>query len=155
MMLKAYFNPAGINRKEGSESILVSMFQPKDNNNDYNDFVWTTFSGRKLFDMCVATRKYSKDGQDKTMWENIGAIISSDKNPFMMLKAHFNPAAIARKDGSESILVSLFKPKSKQDNSNGNDFQDFGSSFSSGFDNPAPYQQGFDPQPFNPGEVPF
>ncbi|MBQ6664139.1 MAG: hypothetical protein IJM68_00985 [Synergistaceae bacterium] len=154
MMLKAHFNPAGITRKEGSESIMVSMFRPKDGNGDYVSFCWTTFKGRKLYDLCVGTRKYTKDGQDKTMWENIGVIISSDKSPYMMLKAHFNPAGITRKDGSESILVSLFKPKSKQNNSSGNDFQDFGSSFSGGFDDTAPYQQDFNPQPFNPDDMP-
>ena len=34
-----------------------------------------------------------------------------------MLKAHFNPAAIQRKEGSESIIISMFKPKQKQQNS--------------------------------------
>ena len=111
----------------------------------------------KLYDLCVATHRYTdKEGNEKNAYENIGAILEKEEGkPYMMLKAHFNPAGITRKEGSESILVSLFKPKSKQDNSNGNDIQDFGSSFSGGFDDPAPYQQDFNPQPFNPEEVPF
>ena len=152
MMLKAHFNPAGINRKEGSESIVVSMFQPQNTNADYASFCWSTFKGRKLYDLCVATRKYTYNGQEKTMWANIGAIISSDKHPFMMLKAHFNPAAITRKEGSESILVNLFQPKSKQDNSGNNDYQNFDSSFA---DDTASYQQDFNPEPFNPDDMPF
>ena len=37
-----------------------------------------------------------------------------------MLKAHFNPAAIQRKEGSESIIISMFKPKQKQNNQQNN-----------------------------------
>ena len=71
----------------------------------------------KLYDLCVATRTYKANGQDKTNWENIGALFQNDEGKkFIMLKAHFNPAAIQRKEGSESILISMFKPKSKQDN---------------------------------------
>ena len=33
MFLKRTFNPAGIDVEEGRESILVSMFEPKQNNN--------------------------------------------------------------------------------------------------------------------------
>lgn len=72
----------------------------------------------KLFDLCVATRHYKDNyGKDKAVWENIGSILkNNDGKQFMMLKAHFNPAAIERKEGSESILVSMFTPKKKQDN---------------------------------------
>ena len=114
MMLRAYFNPAGIARKEGSESIVVSLFTPKDSSYSYDNFCWSSTAGTKLYDVLVGTRKYtSRDGQEKTAWENIGAIIMGENNPYMMLKAHFNPAAIQRKEGSESISISLFKPKPK------------------------------------------
>ena len=33
MMLKATFNPAGIERKPGSDSVSIAMFTPKDKNN--------------------------------------------------------------------------------------------------------------------------
>lgn len=32
MMLEAHFNPAGVQRKDGSSSIIVKMFTPKDKN---------------------------------------------------------------------------------------------------------------------------
>lgn len=71
----------------------------------------------KLYDLCVATRTYKSNGQDKTNWENVGALLQNDDGKkFIMLKAHFNPAAIQRKEGSESIVISMFKPKQKQDN---------------------------------------
>ena len=113
MILKAHFNPAGLSRKENSESIVVSLFTPKDSNYSYDNFCWTQQVGKKLYDVCVGTRKYTKDGQDKTVWENVGVIIMGEKNPYLMLKAHFNPAAIQRKEGSESISVSLFKAKER------------------------------------------
>ena len=77
----------------------------------------------KLYDLCVATRHYKDNlGNEKALWENIGTILKNeDGKVFMMLKAHFNPAAIQRKEGSESILVSMFAPKPK----NGGNTQDF------------------------------
>ena len=47
----------------------------------------------------------------------------SENRPYMMLKAHFNPAAIQRKEGSESITLSLFRPK--QQDSYGDNYTPF------------------------------
>ena len=72
----------------------------------------------KLFDLAVVTREYEDiRGNKKAVWENIGSLIEGkDGKKFIMLKAHFNPAAIQRRDGSECILVSLFAPKEKDSN---------------------------------------
>lgn len=155
IMLKAHFNPAAIKRKEGSESILVSMFMPKDTTADYSSFNQSGSISRKLYDLCVATREYFREGNKRSVWENIGAIIAGDNNPFMMLKAHFNPAAITRKEGSECILVSMFAPKEK-DNSgyssdNGNSAYNTSSnnySYGSNIDS-SPAPTAYDP------EIPF
>ena len=152
IMLKAYFNPAGIARKDGSESILVSMFTPKDSSSDYSSFCGSAGNGSKLYDLAVGTRKYTVNGQEKTAWENVGVIIMGDKNPYMMLKAHFNPAAIQRKEGSESITVSLFRPKDKNSNedssTDGHDYYSGSDSFSSIGD------EGFSSE-FRPNDIPF
>lgn len=118
MMLKAHFLPAAIARKDGSESILVSLFQPKDSVPS-TAFNYDTTTGHRLYDLAVAVRRWeNQQGEQKTSWFNAGAIIQGkDSRPYMMLKAHFNPAGVARKEGSESILVSLFKPKAKQEDS--------------------------------------
>ena len=73
----------------------------------------------KLYDLCVATRHYKDtSGNDKAVWENIGSILKNeDGKTFMMLKAHFNPAAIQRKEGS-----SMFPPKSRQQDTDPPDF---------------------------------
>lgn len=115
MMLKAHFLPAAISRKDGSESILVSLFAPKDSTPDLS-FNYDSTAGYKLYDLAVATRRWqTSTGEQKTSWLNVGAVIQGKENrPYMMLKAHFNPAGIQRKEGSESILISLFKPKHKE-----------------------------------------
>ena len=74
---------------------------------------------KKLYDLTVATGKYTDNtGQEKTQWKNIGSIWENERdgkiNRFMMLDATFNPAAIERKQGSNSIVVNLFAPKDKQ-----------------------------------------
>ena len=135
MMLKADFNPAAIARKEGSESIVVSLFTPKDST--AQGFLGRV--GGKLYDLAVGVRRYTKqDGTEKTSWENVGLIIQGEKTPYMMLKAHFNPAGISRKEGSESIVISMFPPKPKE------------SSPEEG------YVEDFEPQSFDPdAPIPF
>ena len=114
MMLKAHFLPAAIQRKDGSESIVVSLFAPKDSTPDFS-FNYDSTAGHKLYDLAVATRRWqTQNGEQRTSWLNVGAVMQGkDSRPYVMLKAHFNPAGIQRKDGSESIVISLFKPKAK------------------------------------------
>lgn len=101
----------------------------------------------KLYDLAVVTREYEDvHGHKKAAWENIGAIFEKDGKKYMMLKAHFNPAAIQRKEGSESILVSLFAPKDK----NSNNSQDFGYSA----DGSAEFQDNSPSQEYN-SNIPF
>ena len=78
---------------------------------------------QKLYDLAVVVSKYStRDGQEKSRWENIGAMFErQDGGKFIMLKASFNPAAISRKEGSDSIAVSLFPPKKRDDRNNANE----------------------------------
>ena len=83
---------------------------------------------KKLFDLCVVTSCYTQNGQKKNRYENIGSIWEKDGKPFMILKAHFNPAAIARKEGEESILVSMFPPKDNSNSSNANNSKESSSS---------------------------
>ena len=78
---------------------------------------------QKLYDLAVVVSKYStRDGQEKSRWENIGAMFErQDGGKFIMLKASFNPAAISRKEGSDSIAVSLFPPKKRDEKQNSNE----------------------------------
>ena len=78
----------------------------------------------KLYDLAVARLKYkTPDGKDKTVWDNICSVLQDqdqqgNKYSFIMLKKSFCPAGIPSKEGSDSIRVSLFKPKDKNSRSN-------------------------------------
>ena len=147
MMLKAHFLPAAIARKDGSESILVSLFAPKDSTPDLS-FNYDSTAGHKLYDLAVATRRWqNQNGEQKTSWLNVGAVIQGkDNRPYLMLKAHFNPAGIQRKEGSESIVISLFKPKAKD--SRADSYDGYSSSDS------LPTAEEFSEQGFD-GDIPF
>lgn len=70
---------------------------------------------KKLYDLAVRTGSYIKDGLEKGKYENIGAVMEGDNGKFMFLKRSFNPAGVPFKDGSESIIVSMFTPKKNVD----------------------------------------
>lgn len=71
---------------------------------------------KKLYDLAVKTGSYqTKDGNEKTTWLNVGAVWDgNDDTKFMLLKAAFNPAAIERKNGSDSISIAMFEPREEQ-----------------------------------------
>ena len=90
----------------------------------------------KIYDLIVAVSTYQdNNGQNKHRWENVGAILQ-DKDQqgnvysYAMLKATFNPAGIQRKEGSDSIRITLSKPKEQQQQSQSqaydNNFNSFG-----------------------------
>jgi hypothetical protein len=66
---------------------------------------------KKLYDLAVKTGSYTKDGAEKNRYENIGAVMEGDNGQFMFLKRSFNPAGVPFREGSESIVVSMFPPK--------------------------------------------
>ena len=147
LMLKAHFLPAAIARKDGSESILVSLFAPKDSTPDLS-FNYESTAGHRLYDLAVATHRWqNQNGEQKTSWLNVGAVIQGrDNRPYVMLKAHFNHAGIQRKEGSESIVISLFKPKAKE--SLADSYEDYSSTDS------LPTAEEFSEQGFT-GDIPF
>ena len=80
---------------------------------------------KKLYDLAVKTGSYTKDGAEKNRYENIGAMMDGDNGPFMFMKRSFNPAGVPFREGSESIVVSMFPPKDRtQNNTEVNPFDD-------------------------------
>ena len=70
---------------------------------------------KKTKDMCVKTGSYQSNGETKNRWLTIGALMEDDKGgQFIMMNRSFNPAGVPFKEGSESILISLFDPKQKE-----------------------------------------
>ena len=71
---------------------------------------------KKLYDLAVKAGSYStKDGNEKAVWLNIGAVWQGNEDTqFMLIKAWFNPAAIERKNGSDCINVAMFEPRDER-----------------------------------------
>ena len=71
---------------------------------------------KKLYDLAVKAGSYStKDGNEKAVWLNIGAVWQgNDDSKFMLIKAWFNPASIERKNGSDCINVAMFEPRDER-----------------------------------------
>lgn len=67
---------------------------------------------KKLYDLAVKTGSYMKDGVEKGRYDNVGVIMENDDGGKMIfLKRTFNPAGVPFKEGSDSIILSMFKPK--------------------------------------------
>ena len=77
---------------------------------------------KKLYDLAVKTGAYTnKNGEEKGRWLNVGAVmLSDDGSKFIMLQRTFNPAGVPDLSGrgGESVLLSMFEPKDKDDNGN-------------------------------------
>lgn len=72
---------------------------------------------RKTHDLVVTVREYQdRDGNTKREYQNIGALMESDKGPFVILERWFNPAGIANPDGRSGLMVSCFEPRQREDN---------------------------------------
>ena len=67
---------------------------------------------KRIKDLAVVTGSYYKDGLEKRLYENIGVLMEADDgNQFIMIKRFINLAGLPFKDGSESVLVSMFDPR--------------------------------------------
>ena len=66
---------------------------------------------KKVFDLCVKTGTYEKDGATKNNWLNVGVVLEDDKGMFILLKKHFNPAGI--QSDKDTVLISMFSKKEK------------------------------------------
>ncbi len=59
--------------------------------------------------LAVANGSYTKDGQQKTSWVNIGVIgIGSNGKEYMLLYPHINLAGFPREAGKDTLMVSIF-----------------------------------------------
>jgi len=72
-------------------------------------------SYKKVKELAVGVRKYTdQSGQEKTQWENIGAIFKNEEGKsFISIKRTFNPAGVPNPENKDSVLVSMFDPKDK------------------------------------------
>ena len=73
---------------------------------------------QKLYDLVVKTGSYTdRQGNEKARWLTVGSLMEKDGNKFIMLHRTFNPAGVPDLSGkgSDSVLVSMFEPKERDD----------------------------------------
>ncbi len=71
----------------------------------------------KLYDLAVKTGSYTdRSGAEKGRYLNVGSILqTNDGGKMILLNRAFNPAGVPHKEGSDQIIVSMFKPKEASD----------------------------------------
>jgi hypothetical protein len=71
---------------------------------------------KKVKDIAVATGSYTNSsGEEKRRYMNCGALMEGDDgNQFIMLNRFINYSALPRKQGSESILLSIFDLRERE-----------------------------------------
>ncbi len=69
----------------------------------------------KLYDIVVKTGTYEKEGETKGRYENVGVVLEGENGPYILLNRIFNPAGLPNPDDRINVLLSLFKPKGKDD----------------------------------------
>ena len=79
---------------------------------------------QKLYDLTVIASSYTNmAGQKKNHYVNVGSVWQDDRGgQYISIQAHVNFSAFPRKDGSESVIVSMFEPKDKQQNQQNHNF---------------------------------
>jgi hypothetical protein len=69
----------------------------------------------KTHDLAVKVGSYTnQQGEQKNRYQNVGALMQGDNGPFIMLAKWFNPAGVQDDRGGESILISIFAPKERE-----------------------------------------
>ncbi|WP_288077092.1 hypothetical protein [Pseudomonas sp.] len=67
---------------------------------------------RKLKDLAVKVGEYESQGEKKSRWHNVGALMDDGNGgQYLMLDRYFNPAGVPNPEGRASLLVSMFDPK--------------------------------------------
>lgn len=72
---------------------------------------------QKLYDLAVKTGEYqNQNGETKSRYENVGAVMQGENGQFIMLKRTFNPAGVPdlQGRGGDSVLISCFEPNNQQ-----------------------------------------
>lgn len=70
----------------------------------------------KIKDLAVKTGEYKNSkGEMKGRYLNVGAVMESDDGgKFIMLNRTFNPAGVPNPDNRDTVILSMFDPKSDE-----------------------------------------
>jgi len=71
---------------------------------------------RKTHDLAVKTGTYTdRNGNEKGRWQNIGRILEMDDGgKVILIDRTFNPAGVPNPDNRDSVMVSMFEPREKE-----------------------------------------
>lgn len=73
-------------------------------------------SYKKTHDITVKTGSYTdRDGNTKGRYENVGQVLSDGENTLYLIKRTFNPAGVPNPEGKDSVLLSMFEDKPRED----------------------------------------
>jgi hypothetical protein len=73
----------------------------------------------KKYDVVATVGEYTDgQGQQKKRYLNVGAVMSNDNGFYLLLDKTFNPAGLAE-PGKGSILLSMFEPKPRDNQQQG------------------------------------
>ena len=71
-------------------------------------------SYNKTHDLVVKTGTYTKDGEEKGRYENVGMVLTGDEGELLLLlKRTFNPAGVPKPDGKDSVALSMFEVRDR------------------------------------------
>ncbi len=78
----------------------------------------------KKYDAVVKTGSYTdRTGATKNRYKNVGIVMENDKGELsLLLDATFNPAGVPRDAGRESIFISFYPPKDRQNETSPNNY---------------------------------
>lgn len=71
---------------------------------------------KKIMDIAVKVGEYEdENGEWKGRYENVGSLMEGDDGEFLILKRTFNPAGVPNPDNRDSLIMSLFEPRERED----------------------------------------
>lgn len=70
---------------------------------------------KKIKDLAVKVGTYESNGKTKNRYVNVGCVLQKDDGgEFIMFNRTFNPAGVPNPDNKDTILVSAFDVKEKE-----------------------------------------
>jgi len=70
--------------------------------------------------LAVANGSYTKDGQEKTRWVNVGVILEKNGKEFALIDPTINFAAFPREQGKDMVMVGVFDDANQNNQQGGN-----------------------------------
>lgn len=66
----------------------------------------------RKYDAVVGIPYTTQSGEEKIKWQNVGAVVTTQKGGFMLLlDRHFNPAGMPNPENRTNVVVNLFEPQ--------------------------------------------